>query len=128
MTARSLRDMKGYPMPRTRLGKLQREADAQRREAHMEARQILSQSIYRAWQFFKAPVDMLQQNKKAKASKEVDSSRDSLLTAIAVGRLNKEQVSQYELTRRTFTIARKHCRHACPAKLAVCHRMQWVRL
>jgi len=107
MTARSLRDMKWLSNAKNKtLRKLQREADAQRREAHMEARQqILSQNIYRAWQFLKAPVEgAVAANKKAKASKDIDSSRDSLLTAIAkLGGLNMEQaVSQYGLDSKDF--------------------------
>lgn len=96
LTSRSLRDMKWLANAKNKaIRKLQREAADERRVARMEARQqVLSQPVYRAWQFLKAPIEGSKAaNKKAKQSEGVDSKRDSLFAAIAkLGGLNREEM------------------------------------
>lgn len=99
-SARAMRDMKWLGNATNRhIKALQRQAKAARAQAQMEARRrVLSQPIYRAWQFLTAPVEGGEAaNKRARSNPNVDPSRDSLFTAIAkLGGLNKaEAESQY---------------------------------
>ena len=97
LASRSLRDLKwARNATNKRIKAMQREAAVQRREARMDARRmVLSQNIYRAWQFLTAPVEgQRKATSKSAGSAEVDPSRDSLLTAIAkLGGLNKDQAA-----------------------------------
>lgn len=83
MNVRSLRDMKW--MRRARDGyikNLQKDAEELRRETTMEARRnVLSEPVYQAWTFLTARE--WGKVSKAKASKSLDPSKDSLMTAIA---------------------------------------------
>lgn len=91
LVARSLRDMKWLTNAKNKqIRKLQREAQSIRARVQMEARRaILSRPEYRAWLALNRPVEKIEKVKRNK--KEVDPSRDGLLTAIAkMGGLNRD--------------------------------------
>lgn len=97
LQARGLRDMKWLEGAKDRkLKELQKLHDSLRREVRAEVRrEVMSQPVYRAWQFLtgKGEVDeTAQAPDKPKASKELDVINDDLLTAVAkLGGLNKDQ-------------------------------------
>ena len=95
MQARSLRDMKWLSNAKSKMIKtIQTQADTQRREVRIEARrEIMSQPVYRAWQFLTGRIGEADRIKPVsnKASVEVDPARDDLLAAIAkLGGINRE--------------------------------------
>lgn len=85
--ARSIKDMKWLDNAKSRmLRELQKEANALRREARIEARrEVLQDPVYRAWVFLTTPIrPALKDKLKTKENfKSVDPTKDSLLTAIA---------------------------------------------
>lgn len=85
--AKSIKDMKWLDNAKSRmLRELQKEANALRREARIEARrEVLQDPVYRAWVFLTTPIrPSLEQKLKAKKNYEkVDPTKDSLLTAVA---------------------------------------------
>ena len=101
LQARTLRDMAYMRNARGRqIKRLQKEAAARRAEMQIEARrEIMSQPVYRAWQFLTGKLD---QNDKAMMAPEperkstsgpVDPEVDSLFVAIAkLGGLDRAQV------------------------------------
>lgn len=95
---RGLRDMKWLNNARSKiLRKLQREADAQRREVRMDVRrEVMGQPVYRAWTFLTSRLgkeDQLPPETKPGTSTDIDATRDPLFTAIAkLGGLRKEDV------------------------------------
>lgn len=101
LQARTLRDMQWMRNARGReIKKLQKESDARRAEVMIEARrEIMSQPVYRAWQFLTGKLD---QNDKAMMAPEperksvqgpVDPTVDSLFVAIAkLGGLDRKAV------------------------------------
>jgi len=97
LQARGLRDMKWLEGAKNRkLKELQKLHDSLRREVRAEVRrEVMSQPVYRAWQFLtgKGEADeTAQAPDKPKASKELDVINDDLLTAVAkLGGLNKDQ-------------------------------------
>ena len=84
---RRLQDMKWLANARSRLLKqIQKEAKEIRTGVRMRARsEIMSQPVYRAWQFLTAPLTDADRGRWVKAVKvdSVDPEEDSLLTAIA---------------------------------------------
>lgn len=96
LQARGLRDMQWLQGAKARkLKDMQKLHDSLRREVRAEVRaEVMSQPVYRAWQFLtgKGEADETAQAPDApKASKALDPSRDSLFTAIAkLGGLRKE--------------------------------------
>src|SRR5574343_143940 len=97
LQARGLRDMKWLEGDKDRkIKELQELHDSLRREVRAEVRrEVMSQPVYRAWQFLtgKGEVDeTAQAPDKPKASNELDVINDDLLTAVAkLGGLNKAQ-------------------------------------
>lgn len=97
LQARGLRDMKWLEGAKDRkLKELQKLHDSLRREVRAEVRrEVMSQPVYRAWQFLtgKGEADeTAQAPDKPKASKDLDVIDDDLLTAVAkLGGLNKDQ-------------------------------------
>ena len=101
LQGRTLRDMQWMRNARGReIKRLQKESDARRAEMTIEARrEIMSQPVYRAWQFLTGKMDA---NDKAAVAPEperksrpgpVDPSVDSLFVAIAkLGGLDRAQV------------------------------------
>jgi hypothetical protein len=101
LQGRTLRDMQWMRNARGReIKRLQKESDARRAEMTIEARrEIMSQPVYRAWQFLTGKMDA---NDKAAVAPEperksrpgpVDPSIDSLFVAIAkLGGLDRAQV------------------------------------
>lgn len=101
LQGRTLRDMQWMRNARGReIKRLQKESDARRAEMTIEARrEIMSQPVYRAWQFLTGKMDA---NDKAAVAPEperksrpgpVDASVDSLFVAIAkLGGLDRAQV------------------------------------
>jgi hypothetical protein len=85
--AKSIADMKWLDNAKSRmLRELQKEANALRREARIEARrEVLNDPVYRAWVFLTTPIrPALKDKLKTKENlKSVDPTKDSLLTAIA---------------------------------------------
>ena len=95
LTGKSLRDMAAIDRLRTAsLKSVQKDAAAKFKEIEREVRaEVMSQPVYRAWQFLtgKGEKDQQAQQDKAKASKELDPTQDSLLVAIAkLGGLDRE--------------------------------------
>ncbi|MCH2240946.1 MAG: hypothetical protein MK041_03210, partial [Aquabacterium sp.] len=96
LQARGLRDMRWLANARDRkLRELQKAVAAMRREVEREVRaEVMSQPVYRAWQFLTGKgdaQDTAQPDAKPKASKSLDAVNDSLFTAIAkLGGLDKE--------------------------------------
>lgn len=97
LQARGLRDMKWLEGAKDRkLKELQKLHDSLRREVRAEVRrEVMSQPVYRAWQFLtgKGEADeTAQAPDKPKAGKELDVIDDDLLTAVAkLGGLAKDQ-------------------------------------
>lgn len=89
LSERGLRDMKWLSNAKSRaLKRLQKEADALRSEERIAARrEIMSQPVYRAWQFLTGKVskdDRINPVVRAKSDPNiVDPSQDSLFVAIA---------------------------------------------
>lgn len=100
LQARGLRDMQWLSNARSRVLKdMQRRADGIRREVEREVRaEVMSQPIYRAWQFLTGKgevIDTAQPDPKAVKSKTLDNSVDNLFTAIAkLGGLNRAEVTK----------------------------------
>lgn len=100
LQAKGLRDLQWLHNARGRMiRQLQKEAAAKRAEVQMEARrEIMSQPVYRAWQFLtrKLTADDKVENPKPVSSSPpavLDETMDSLFVAIAkLGGLNKEEV------------------------------------
>jgi len=102
LQARGLRDMKWLQGAKDRkLKEMQKLHDSLRREVRAEVRrEVMSQPVYRAWQFLTgkgAADETAQPADKPKASKDLDVINDDLLTAVAkLGGLRKDQaVSQW---------------------------------
>lgn len=96
---RSLRDMQWTANARSRVIKeLQKDAAAKRREIRIEARrEILSEPVYRAWQFLTrrlGPEDKLPPSTPPKSNKNVvDEFTDSMFAAIAkLGGIDRDEV------------------------------------
>ncbi|MBR0568360.1 hypothetical protein J5J83_19740 [Azoarcus sp. L1K30] len=106
LSARGVRDMQWLTGARSRaLRKLQKEADALRKEVEIEARrEVMSQPVYRAWQFLTSKIaqdDKLPAVPKRKSDPDVvDPSIDSLFVAIAkLGGLERAQLeSEWRLS------------------------------
>lgn len=99
LQARGLRDLQWTRNARNReIKKLQREADELRRQARIEARrEVMSQPVYRAWQFLTRklePEDRLVSAQRPKSDPDsVDPAVDSLLVAVAkLGGIRKDEV------------------------------------
>ena len=99
LQARGLRDMQWIHNARGRvIKKLQKESAARRAEVRMEVRrEVMSQPVYRAWQFLTGKLtaeDKVENPKPPKSSpEEIDETMDSLFVAIAkLGGLNKAEV------------------------------------
>lgn len=99
LETRGLRDMKWLAGARGReLKRLQREAKAQRAEVQIEARrEVMSQPVYRAWQFLTGKLDKTDRIAPQAVSKSdpnvVDDTQDTLFAAIAkLGGMNKAEV------------------------------------
>lgn len=99
LQARGLRDLQWTRNARNReIKKLQREADELRRQARIEARrEVMSQPVYRAWQFLTRklePEDRLAPAQRPKSDPDsVDPAADSLLVAVAkLGGIRKDEV------------------------------------
>lgn len=99
LQARGLTDMKWLSNAQSRkLKQLQKEVKALRTEAMMDARrEVMSQPIYRAWQFLTSKIekdDKIKPEGPRKSDPDsVDPQIDSLFTAIAkLGGINKAQV------------------------------------
>ena len=100
LQARGLRDMQWMRNARGRIIKqLQKEAKAQRAEVQMEIRrEVMSQPIYRAWQFLTGkltPDDKIAPVERSKSDPDVvEPALDSLFVAIAkLGGIQRESVS-----------------------------------
>jgi nitrogen regulatory protein PII-like uncharacterized protein len=80
----SLRDMQWLTNAKARVLKdLQKKHDALRREVRAQARSdVMSQPVYRAWQWLKGPLDEAPPEEKPNKN-VVDPTRDSLFVAIA---------------------------------------------
>lgn len=98
--ARTLRDLSWTRNARGReIKRLQKQSAELRREVQMQARrEVMSQPIYRAWQFLTAKLDANDKLAPEAARKSdpnvVDPSVDSLFTAIAkLGGLSKDEVT-----------------------------------
>lgn len=119
MTAKSLADMKWVSRAKSKfLRGMQREAASQRRETRIEARrQVLSQPVYRAWQFLTAKMgeaDGVPSSKAPVSGAMPDPSRDSMFEAIGkIGGLNKKEVVS------TWGVDEKHAPTAGAFKKAV---------
>ena len=99
LQARGLRDMAYLRNARGReIKRLKKEAAARRAEVQMDVRrEVMSQPLYRAWQFLTGKMgkdDKVETPTPAKSSPDVlDSTIDSLFVAIAkLGGLNREEV------------------------------------
>ncbi|MBP8175104.1 MAG: hypothetical protein KAX74_01930, partial [Sphaerotilus sp.] len=99
LQARGLRDLQWTRNARNReIRKLKKQAAALRSEVQMEVRrEVLSQPVYRAWQFLTAKItdeDRITPRERRKSDPNiVDPTIDPLLTAIAkLGGLNKEEL------------------------------------
>jgi hypothetical protein len=95
LQVRGLRDMQWLQGAKARqLKRLQRLHNELRREVEREVRaEVMSQPVYRAWQFLttKADRDQTATQEPRKASKGLDVTRDSLLVAIAkLGGISRE--------------------------------------
>lgn len=95
---RGLRDMQWLHTARGRIVRqLQRESRARREEVQIDARrEVMSQPIYRAWQFLTGkmtPEDQIEALDRRKSDPSVlDESMDSLFVAIAkLGGINKDE-------------------------------------
>ncbi|HQR02481.1 MAG: hypothetical protein JSR19_06950 [Proteobacteria bacterium] len=94
MEKRSLRDMKWLSNAKAgALKEKQKEAASKRREVRTEvSKEVWSQPVYQAWQFLTGKEEG-GKAVKPKASKGLDSSRDSLFTAIGkLGGIDKKQL------------------------------------
>lgn len=95
LQAKGLKDMQWLQNARSRkLKELQRRADGLRREVRQEARaDVMSQPVYRAWQFLTgkgADIDTAKPDPK-----QLDTGGDSLLVAIAkMGGINRESAQR----------------------------------
>lgn len=98
MLKRSLADVKWMRRARDKAMRLfQREGQAKRSEARMEARsEILNDPVYKAWQFLTGK-EWGKVSAKERQSKDLDPKKDSLLVAIAkLGGIDREQaISQW---------------------------------
>ncbi|NYT44606.1 hypothetical protein H0A64_07170 [Alcaligenaceae bacterium] len=100
LSERGLRDMKWLSNAKSRaLKRLQKEADDLRAQERVEVRrEIMSQPVYRAWQFLTGKVSPDDRIKPAKPRPKsdpntVDPSQDSLFVAIAkLGGVQRDQV------------------------------------
>lgn len=97
LNERGMRDMKWMQGARSRaLKKLQKQADAQRQRERIEARrEVMSQPVYRAWQFLTGKVDPATTGSRRPAAKSnpnvLDPGKDSLFVAMAkLGGINKQ--------------------------------------
>ncbi|MDR2209352.1 MAG: hypothetical protein LBE22_10340 [Azoarcus sp.] len=102
MQAKALRDMRWLHYARGReIKRLQRQATQARAQAEMDARrEVMSQPVYRAWQFLTAPlrpqdrIGKPPQQRKATPRGKVDESIDSLFEAISkLGGMNREELA-----------------------------------
>ena len=97
LAARSIRDLKWARRATDEaIRKLQREADALRREQRIEARrEIMTQPLYRAWQFLAGRVEARDRiDPPPKPGAELNPALDSLLVAVAkLGGLSRESAA-----------------------------------
>lgn len=99
LQGRGLRDMQWLHNARGRIiRQLQKEAAAKRAEVQVDVRrEVMSQPLYRAWQFLTGKVstdDQIEPNRPPKSSPDsIDETIDSLFVAVAkLGGMNKSEV------------------------------------